>query len=267
MTASLFTALVDDAGLFPPTDLPMADALARHAGDVGNPVVTGRFLCPAGRLPECVALLDRPLDLGLIAPLDPAGLTAALEAVRAEPFLRLRSVEGVLPAALPRPIDVPSYAEVVLDDLLDDVLDCMSASGWRAKLRCGGVRAEMFPTSEQVARFVHGCARRGVAFKATAGLHNAVRHRDPATGFEHHGFLNLVIASARAAGGGSSEELVDALRQTEAAPLVAEAKALTPAAADATRDLFTCYGSCSTSEPWADLIALDLLPAPSQVSA
>ena len=49
--------------------------------------------------------------------------------------------------------------------------------------------------------FITACAERAVAFKCTAGLHHAVRHDDPATGFRHHGFLNIVVATGRAAGG------------------------------------------------------------------
>src|SRR5690606_33764972 len=53
-TTGLMTGLVDDAGLFPPTSLAMADALARHRRDqaAGSPVLTHRFLCPASRITE-----------------------------------------------------------------------------------------------------------------------------------------------------------------------------------------------------------------------
>src|SRR5439155_24314913 len=49
------------------------------------------------------------------------------------------------------------------------------------KLRCGGARV---PSVDEVAAFV----RRGVPFKATAGLHHAL----PTNG--EHGFLNLLAA-------------------------------------------------------------------------
>ena len=57
----LLAGLVDDAGLFPPEQLPMAAALARHRADeaAGHPMLTHRFLCPASRLGELRAELGR----------------------------------------------------------------------------------------------------------------------------------------------------------------------------------------------------------------
>jgi len=53
----LLARLVDDAGLFPPEQLPMGEALARHWADEMSPspgrsMLTHRFLCPASRLGE-----------------------------------------------------------------------------------------------------------------------------------------------------------------------------------------------------------------------
>ena len=46
----LTSALVDDAGLFPPEELDMALAVARHRRDraAGSPVLTHRFVCWSG---------------------------------------------------------------------------------------------------------------------------------------------------------------------------------------------------------------------------
>src|SRR5580765_5189246 len=64
-------------------------------------------------------------------------------------------------------------------------LDEVAARGVRAKIRCGGERV---PPVEEVAAFVRGCRERGLVFKATAGLHHAIR------GDHGHGFLNLLAA-------------------------------------------------------------------------
>ncbi|MBO0883744.1 MAG: hypothetical protein J2P17_26095, partial [Mycobacterium sp.] len=97
---ALFTGLVDDAGLFPPEELPMADALARHQHDQADSsaVLTGRFLCPAARLPE---LLDHlasieHLELGLISPLEAAPLQTALDSIATDSSVELVGVEGTL---------------------------------------------------------------------------------------------------------------------------------------------------------------------------
>ena len=83
------------------------------------------------------------------------------------------------------------------------------------------------------------CREAGVPFKATAGLHHAVRRG------EEHGFLNLLAATAAPPG-----RLEAVLAEEVAAELVV-------AAGD--RSLFTSFGSCSWREPVENLVELGLL--------
>jgi hypothetical protein len=77
------------------------------------------------------------------------------------------------------------YVETPLDDGLEDRLDRLAELGLRAKVRCGGAAV---PDVEGLARFIRACRERELVFKATAGLHHAVRTR------REHGFLNLLAA-------------------------------------------------------------------------
>ncbi len=67
----------------------------------------------------------------------------------------------------------------------DARLDAIAALGLHAKVRCGGSQV---PSTGELAGFVRACRERGIAFKATAGLHHAVRTDD------EHGLLNLLAA-------------------------------------------------------------------------
>ncbi|NYV76892.1 hypothetical protein HW445_21585, partial [Streptomyces sp. UH6] len=118
-----------------------------------------------------------------------------------------------------------------------------------AKLRCGGVRAELFPSTEQVASFITACVAAGVPFKATAGLHQAVRHTSPETGFTHHGYLNLLLATATAANGGDRVAVRRVLETEDSAELTSRALALTGDESAAARRALVSYGSCSTAAP------------------
>lgn len=278
----LFARLVDDAGLFPPEELAMPAALARHLADdaAGHPVHTGRFLCPASRLPELQAALGAAdtVRIGLIGALDRDALGPALARVAADPRLVLAAVEGPLgddlsglaevPDGVPVHLEVPPAGDPAVDPAALDAaaLDAAAATGRALKVRCGGLRAELFPTAGRLGALVHGCVRRGVAFKATAGLHHAVAHTDPRTGFAHHGFLNLLLATHRAVDGGSPDNVAAVLRSRDRAALVEQARAVPPDRARAARRVFVGYGSCSTSEPVEDLRALGLLE-PTEVTA
>ncbi|HEX6257520.1 MAG TPA: hypothetical protein VFZ70_17050 [Euzebyales bacterium] len=271
---ALYASLVDDAGLFPPSRLPMPAALDRHRDDVAaaHPVLTHRFLCPASQLDVLRAHLakDEEIRVGIIGDTGIDGLRPALDEVAFDDRVRVETVEAALPpgagpaevqAAVARlaAVDAQVFVELPRAPGWRDALQTVATAGLGAKVRCGGVRADLFPTQEELAAFVVAAVDAGLACKATAGLHHAVRHRDPLTGFDHHGFLNLLLAVSRAVQGAPDADVVRVLAIDDAGSLVGAARAVTEPVARATRDVLVAYGSCSTADPVADLTALDLI--------
>lgn len=279
---ALLRALVDDAGLFPPERLPMAEAAARHRADevAAHPMLTHRFLCPVSRIGDLQGQLgerDR-FRLGLIADTGIEGVRAALEEAGTDRRLVVELVEvplaegdqaAVVAKALDELAGLPAGVAAYLEPKrepgwLDAVTVAAShrTGGSRGlKVRCGGVRAELFPSAAELAAFVRNCVEAGVPFKATAGLHHAVRYRDPATGFDHHGFLNLLVAAGLAVQHAQVTEVEAALGLADGAELVALARALDGETARTTRQLLVSYGSCSTNEPIEDVTVLGLVAA------
>ena len=278
---NLLAGLVDDAGLFPPESLPMGEALARHRADeaAGHPMLSHRFLCPASRIDELRATWselgggpEAPLRLGVIVDTGVDGVDAARDEIAEEPALALELLEVPAPSvdtvdAVLEALAGCSEAAFVEGPRAPDWVKAVAAAGAvgaaglrGAKVRCGGARADLFPSPEELAAFVCACFEHGVPFKATAGLHGAVRHRDDETGFVHHGFLNLVLAAVRAAAGAPVDEVAAVLASTDGRALAANALAVSGRELSAARLLFRAYGSCSTSEPREEAATLGLLP-------
>jgi len=142
---------------------------------------------------------------------------------------------------------------------LDGIQRVIEHGSW-PKIRCGGLSKSNFPSVEEVAEFLSVINAGNSSFKATAGLHNAIRHTDAETGFTHHGFLNLLVATNRLIAGGLADETVhEALESTDGKALAGEAQAMTEHEALAVRGVFSSYGSCSLADPIADLEELGLL--------
>jgi hypothetical protein len=210
---ALFRELCDDASLFPPGNSPLPGALLAHfhyrTADFAD--LVGGFVCPAERLGDLRSALggaESVLGLVLTVPAGPAGLARALGDLAQFRGVVLRAVEIAVPAdATPRDFfadlaaadldpAVDVYVEVPRDERRQPVLDRVAAAGLRAKFRTGGVHAELYPSEQELADSIRCAIERDVAFKATAGLHHAVRNTDPVTGFEQHGFLNLMLAAS-----------------------------------------------------------------------
>jgi hypothetical protein len=274
----MLDGLVDDAGLFPPASLPMIDALRAHLENRSGryAALLGRFLCSASRLRELVTAMDdlvSPDDdiaLGLIIDNGADSIPEALAVLEAEPRLVLSVVEMPVSRAVPDLAaaarfavealpDVEGYVELPRQPGWESALAVLADSSYGAKLRTGGTAAETFPTEAEVAAFIQACVTAEVPFKCTAGLHPAVRHTDPVTGFEHHGFVNVLLATAAATEGVGLPAVEHALTERDPMVVAGRFTELDPGAAAVTRSFFTAFGSCSFNEPVDDLRAMGLL--------
>ncbi|MFD2081937.1 hypothetical protein SAMN05421678_101172 [Actinopolymorpha cephalotaxi] len=284
--------LIDDAAVFPPASEPLAAALAANLArrEEWYAGLVGPFLCPDATLPELLAALDdgpplaEPLSLGLVVgggagAIEPAlrwaGRTDRARVVSVEVALRDESLHT---AGLARNVarmdralaaaDLPDEVAVAVEvpragggdggwDGALDALDALAEYGHRAKFRTGGVDAETFPGEVALARAVLACLDRELPFKCTAGLHHAVR--GSAGGAEHHGFLNVLLATRFALDGADEPALVEALSDRDADHVAGQVRALEDRAAASARRWFTSFGSCSVSDPLADLLRLRVL--------
>jgi hypothetical protein len=273
----LFRCFVDDAALFPPGNAPMAAAVPAHRRLRDGPTdpLVGPFLCPASRLTELRTQLgdDDRLDLGIVVDTGVESIEDLVSEASDDPRITLEMLEAPVPPGTDMAVGAERvvaaafgsprlFVELPREPGWLDALEVVGRAGRGAKLRTGGARADLFPSDEELAGFISACATRRVPFKCTAGLHHAIRHTDPATGFRHHGFLNIIVATARAVIGG---DVPDAVAEPQAERLAAEAAGLGADHARLTRALFASYGSCDIDEPLDDLRSLGLLPVTTDV--
>lgn len=296
----LLTGAIDYAGLFPPAALDLA-ATARNyaayrAGDDGWAL--GRLVVPADRLTELesaadglfpapddpapwrvAALLSGDLETGISHVLDfnRRHAKTATEGAAIVDTIELKATArgDIRRATNSFPDTTVEYIEIPLDPDPDELLEEIGNLGLRAKIRTGGVTPELFPAPERVIRFLAICAKRKIAFKATAGLHHPIRAEYPLT-YEPgsvrgtmYGYLNLFLADAFLRAGLSSSDAVEVLTETDPAAFTIEGDGIAwrgqrldaAALARARTEGMTGFGSCSFTEPLDDARALGLLPA------
>ena len=274
----LFTALFDDAAMFPPADVKMPAAVRRHVrhGLSWYADMVGPFVCNARWLnrlaAQAEALGATPFPVAAVVSDGVGDLPRLRQVVDAHPQLALRAVEvplktSTLPQALaalaPLAADgVPCYLEVRVADVDDRTVHDLGNAGLRLKLRTGGTSIDAFCSEKALAAPIVACAAERLQFKCTAGLHHAVRHRDEATGFEHHGFLNVALAARVAAATGNAGATADVLADTDPLSIQSQVHALGPRDVAAIRAMFCSFGTCSVDEPVADLLAMGLVTAP-----
>jgi hypothetical protein len=232
---ALFERLFDHAPLFPPASLPLAEAIREDDRARASPAAfaLGRLVWPASRFEQ--APQDRRLSVVLDAPFDP---DERVDAVEIPPGVDIEAVTTLAPEV---------YVEVPLDEHLDQRLAVVEASGLYAKVRCSG-------DTSNLGWFLLECRARGLVFKATAGLHHAVRAGDD------QGFLNLLAAVV-------FEDDGDALSEGDPARFDVSSERFRwgdrSASAEqvaGARRRFHSIGTCSFFEPVEELEGLGVFP-------
>ena len=295
---ALFGGLIDYAGLYPPASRDMDGAVAgyREARASSEGWIANRFLCPASRLEELAGALvatmqagEEPWRLSVTFDTDPAASAAAAAAFHAEmaPAATVELAEAAIPprsdaeavaslftAASSINDTVIPYLEVPRDGAMRTttaaiatvVSDALRPGG--AKLRCGGLTPDAFPSTHEVAEFITACTEARLTFKTTAGLHHPIRHHDEEAGVMRHGFLNLLTAAVAAWEGADQLSIEAIIADTDPdafdvgfGGVIWRGERVGPHAIDETRQQgFVAYGSCEFDEPVEDLARLGFLP-------
>ncbi|MGF1662856.1 MAG: hypothetical protein ACFCVG_10385 [Kineosporiaceae bacterium] len=284
MSAGLrFARFFDDAALFPPARLPIKEAipghLAHRASDHAG--VVGPFIAAPAHLAAVddaaaghgvahldVAISGRRPDVAAAMATLPSHVRAVSLEVAGPAADVLAFLAGIRDSVGGAPTP-QGYAEVGLQRRPQDVLadlDAVAAAAGeprpRAKFRTGGTTAEAFPTDAQLAVGVVGTVRLGLPFKLTAGLHDPARHRDPATGFEHHGLLNVLLATDAALRGAEVEAVSAVLADRDEAGLAAAVRELPEDRVREVRRHALSVGTCSIDECVAGLARVGVLDLP-----
>ena len=228
----LLTHAIDYAGMFPPCSLGLEPALKNQAEYVqsSDAWMLGAFVLPIQQFDATRQLLSQfdaqhPLRVAALGP-KTARADAFLEALDdADAAIRSLSRHNVdlilmshLEMLMPDKVDVASLKEAksILGDLpvfweappdraeqtialLAEVNSDADSATFGYKLRTGGVTADAFPTSQQIAKALVTPATHQLPIKFTAGLHHPLRQYREEVQTKMHGFLNVFGAAVLAA--------------------------------------------------------------------
>ncbi len=284
--ARLLHGVIDYAGLFPPAKLTMGEALTNYlryrSGEAAW--IMDRFVCSSARLDELrVAMegmeIEDPISISVIGSVggdwgdglvhDAEAMTRFMERVGDKADIEAFEIrvpdheklgEYLIDLRSFNQVDV--YCELPWSSVMVDSVGLIAEQDWLgAKARTGGLDANAFPSSMELATFLQQCVQLELPFKLTAGLHHPIRAYREEVGTKMHGFVNALVATsllvANDLSTGEVAQVLDCEDQTcfaiqDNVISFGDWKASDEDIEDA-RSLFAAIGSCSIEEPIQDL--------------
>jgi hypothetical protein len=296
---TLLAKSIDYAGMFPPCSLALEAALQNQAQYVRSPDawMLNTFVLPVEQFDAAKQLLSQfdpahPLRVAALGP-KTANADAFLEALdevdaairsfssnvdlvamsHLEMFLphdvdltllkEARSIVGDLPVFWEAPPDRAEQTAALLAEHNSD--EDEATFGY--KLRTGGVTADAFPTSTQIASALVTPATHQLPIKFTAGLHHPIRQFRGEVKTKMHGFLNVLGAAVLAAEHRWNAQQAAIMLEDENAASFSFGEdcfawrewKIDTERLQYRRRFVVSFGSCSFDEPREDLRALGFL--------
>jgi hypothetical protein len=295
---ALLNRSIDYAGMFPPCSLELAPALKNQADYVRSTHswMLSTFVLSVAKLVDATLFLSQfdkhhPLRVSALGPKTENAKDFLVELEKVAELIRsfqkqhadLASV-AQLEMVLPADVDLAKLNEtvaLVADLKLQIFWETAAESAEKTiallarakqpafgyKLRTGGVTADAFPSSVQIARAILGSTKHHVPIKFTAGLHHPIRQFRDEVETEMHGFLNVLGAGVLSAEHHWDEsQTVDMLEDQRAKSFEFHDTVfawrdweVTLDRIKARRKFITSFGSCSFDEPREDLRVLEVL--------
>jgi hypothetical protein len=290
---ALLSDIIDYAGLFPPSQVSMPEAVINYATYKNSNYnwMLSRFVLPAARLDEFLESANDFISrdkgdvwrLSVLAGEDVYDSLRRIEDFNAKngsrvvgDVLEVRAtteskIENTVNALPP---NLTAYFEIPTDERLPDLVSALAIRGQRAKIRTGGVTPDAYPSSKSIIRFIRTCFAANVPFKCTAGLHHPLRCFKPLT-YEANapegvmnGFLNMFLTTAFARYGFKPSVLEEILEDESAQNFTFDETGvwwrnehfLNDSQLERVRQSnIISFGSCSFTEPIEDLQDLNLL--------
>lgn len=299
--------IIDYAGLYPPANLSLEEAFKNFVEYQDSPDswMLSRFVIPAKRLSHLTPLMPASASVLSFTALGRSGSTAdeflANLKLDIDDILSFRETHGAAVIVDMFEVALPTSAltdSTQAHDLVKESSDILNKNGitvffeapfgegWQSraenliralrklkdrhvgfKLRTGGVTADAFPSTEQVAWAIASLRNAGVPLKCTAGLHHPIRHFNESVQTKMHGFLNVFGAGVLAEAKDLSQAQIQSILEDENPEnftfdengFTWKDLRVVNSEITSNRLFATSFGSCSFDEPREDLRNLGLL--------
>ena len=293
---ALLAGIIDYAGLFPPAALELPAVVKNYSAYLASDDawMLGRLIVPAAKLGEFQTLAARLLPMddaadpwrisALVKSAAESDVVPAMDIIRSFNEKHEDASNGL---AVVETIELPAESAEHIDAALDNIPDeifpffefpvendprgliaTLAGSDAGAKIRTGGTTPDLYPKPQEIARFLSSCIAANAPFKATAGLHHPLRHRNRSVGADEFGFLNVFLAACLIACDAVdddavidvlTEQSIDAFRFDDGGAEWRESRVAIEEIEDCRAELAISFGSCSFDEPREDLRELKLL--------
>ena len=285
-SSSFFHKIIDYAGFFPPSQLPIEEAFNNflYYQKQGHREMLSKFICPAHHLQTiydlCIEKDTSNIPVIVVGP--------AKDIENQMHWMSMHNDRLSFSVAEIkfdyREDSLLNISRIINSDISLDIVflepDCESIdtsfvsfldelsnnSSFGLKIRCGGSMAKVVPPANLLSSLFILCAERTIPLKFTAGLHHAVRYINDDNHIEH-GFINVFLGSVAAYSGITEKAVISNMLECQNKHkfifsdygIEFEGSKISHTDITKARQSITSFGSCDFIQPVDDLKDMEII--------